>query len=82
MEGIDYKSKGIRLIPFYGCTGLTSITIPEGVTSIGTYAFRNWSLPLQSKPVIMLESIIIYRNGSSYLSSLPSIMTALIYCAF
>lgn len=24
---------------FYGCTGLTSITIPDGVTSIGNYAF-------------------------------------------
>ena len=26
---------------FYGCTGLTSVTIGEGVTSIGSYAFYN-----------------------------------------
>ena len=24
---------------FYGCSGLTSVTIPDGVTSIGGYAF-------------------------------------------
>ena len=28
---------------FSGCTGLTSVTIPEGVTSIGNYAFQGCS---------------------------------------
>ena len=29
---------------FYGCTGLTNIIIPEGVTKIGSYAFLDCSL--------------------------------------
>lgn len=28
---------------FFGCSGLTSITIPDSVTSIGRYAFQNCS---------------------------------------
>ena len=28
---------------FYGCSGLTSLTIPSGVTSIGNYAFADCS---------------------------------------
>ena len=36
-NGIAITSIGPRA--FYGCTGLTSITIPDSVTSIGEYAF-------------------------------------------
>ena len=28
---------------FYGCSGLTSLTLPAGITSIGSYAFSNCS---------------------------------------
>ena len=31
----------IRRYAFYGCTSLTSVTIPSGVTSIGQYAFSD-----------------------------------------
>ena len=31
----------IRYNAFYGCNKLTSVTIPEGVTTIGSYAFNN-----------------------------------------
>ena len=33
--------KSIGNSAFYGCSGLTSVTIPNSVTSIGTYAFCN-----------------------------------------
>ncbi len=35
--------KGIGAYAFYGCSGLTSITIPESVTSIGGSAFSDCS---------------------------------------
>lgn len=39
INGITYFVCGIDHYAFYGCTGLTSVTIPEGVTSIGYFAF-------------------------------------------
>lgn len=45
---------------FYGCSGLTSITIPDGVTSIGYYAFYSCS---------GLTSVTI-GNGITYIDKL------------
>ena len=36
-KGVAVTSIGVSA--FYGCTGLTSVTIPDSVTSIGDYAF-------------------------------------------
>ena len=39
-EGTKYRVTHIAESAFFGCDGLTSITIPESVTSIGNGAFR------------------------------------------
>ena len=40
-EGVEYKVTRIGYNAFKNCSGLTSVTIPEGVTSIGGYAFQS-----------------------------------------
>ena len=41
--GVTYRVTSIGSSAFKGCTGLTSITLPEGVTSIGEDAFDDCS---------------------------------------
>ena len=41
--GISYPVTEIDANAFDGCSGLTSVTIPNAVTSIGGYAFRDCS---------------------------------------
>lgn len=40
-NGTTYSITSIGSFAFYGCTSLTSITIPNSVTKIGVRAFRN-----------------------------------------
>ena len=42
-KGSAYSVTSIGNTAFYGCSGLTSITIPNSVTSIGDYAFKGCS---------------------------------------
>ena len=42
-NGVDYRVTAIERESFYGCTGLTFVSIPSGVTEIGDDAFRGCS---------------------------------------
>ena len=42
-ESVEYSVTSIGGVAFYGCSGLTSVTIPNSVTSIGSGAFDGCS---------------------------------------
>ena len=70
---------------FYDCTSLTSITIPNSVTSIGNYAFRGCQSLASIKISNSLTSIGNYAfNGCRGLTSitLPSSVTSIGMGAF
>ena len=39
MDSIAFEISKGKLVKYNGCTGLTAVTIPDSVTSIGNYAF-------------------------------------------
>ena len=40
-DGVEYVVTSLGASSFKGCSGLTSITIPSSVTSLGEFCFRN-----------------------------------------
>ena len=72
-EGVGYSVTSIENYAFYGCSSLTSITIPEGVTSIGSSAFSGCSSLTSitiSESVVEIESLAF--EGCTGLTSITS----------
>ena len=72
-NGKTYSVKYIGYYAFFGCSGLTSITIPNSVTSIGYEAFRNCtgltSITI-SNSVTSIGSSAFY--GTAWYDNLPN----------
>ena len=69
--GMKYNVTSIGEAAFVNCSGLSSITIPESVTSIETYAFKLCGFTSIAIP----ESVTSIGDGAfSYCSSLSSII--------
>ena len=70
-EGQEYAVTSIGSMAFYGCSGLTSVTIPEGVTSIGESAFDHCG---SLTSITIPESVTSIWEDAFYLcSSLTSV---------
>ena len=86
-EGTEYTVTSIGSYAFYGCSSLTSVSLPSTVTSIGTYAFYNCT-SLESVEGLSSTSLTsisshAFRGCTSLTSvSLPSTVTSIGESAF
>ena len=63
-EGVDYIVTSIKDHAFYGCTRMTSVTIPQTVTSIGQLAFGGCDL-MKAVYISDIEAWLQIDFGSS-----------------
>lgn len=70
-EGETYTVTEVGDGAFYGCTGITSVTVPEGVRTCGLYAFRGCSsLKTVTLPNSMVSLQTAVFEGCSSLRSI------------
>ena len=70
-EGETYTVTEVGDGAFYGCTGITSVTVPEGVRTCGLYAFRGCSsLKTVTLPNSMVSLQAAVFEGCSSLRSI------------
>lgn len=84
-EGNTYRVTVIANAAFYGCNALTSITVPEGVTTFGSSVFQGCSsLESASLPgsLVTMGSSTFYGCASLTRVNLPSNLTSLDYNTF
>ena len=78
-------TKGIVDEAFWGCSGLTSITIPNSVTSIGSNAFYDCSgltsITIPNSVTRIGEYALIYCSGLTSIT-IPNSVTSIGSCAF
>lgn len=62
--GTAYAVVAVGRFAFYGCSGLTSVTVPEGVTALRASAFRNCTSLTSVALPATLDSVYGYAFGS------------------
>ena len=74
-EGVEYSVTSILSYAFYNCSGLTSVTIPEGVTRIGDRAFSYCSgltsVTIPENVTSIGDNVFPWANTRGILNSPP-----------
>jgi hypothetical protein len=83
-DGIKYNVTGVRDYAFCGCRGLTSVTIPESVTSIANYTFYGCGLTSIKIPnsVISIGGWAFTNCSGLTMLTIPNSVTSIGDCAF
>ena len=63
--GTTYSVTAISAWAFYGCSGLTSITIPNSVTTIGYYAFQGTTWYNNQPDGLVYAGLVAYKYKGS-----------------